>query len=203
MSGKNGEKDWSCGPITIPRKSGHIYLFDKVKDLDPDQLGALLQEFELPRHAEVPRSEEEFVLVACLQHRWQVDTQGGASPKVEQCRQTYVGRYRQIIEKAEKGEIIVATKKSKKNGSKKEKAGVGARGRMYEISEREPKELGPQAKIVYDAVKKVGPAQPAVIAKEAEGKLTTRQGAERVVAFYLASFKKSGYVRTTDPTKAA
>lgn len=201
---EKAEATWTLGPIELPAKNGHIFIFDRLKALNEGQLAELFKTFDLPRNPGMPRTEEEFVLAACLQHRLQTEVNGGATEKVEACRTTYVDRYRQMIVKLEKGEPLpMSKKKEKKARTPKEKKEAGPRGKMYEVSSRVPAEdaFGAQAKIVYEAIKKVGPAQPETIVKEVEdgGALKTKQGATKVVAFYLAQFKKSGYVKTSDP----
>jgi hypothetical protein len=53
----------------------------------------------------------------------------------------------------------------------------------------------PQQLLIRDAMQKLGPATAAEIADQIKDKLKTKQGPQRVVAFYLTAWKKVGVVK--------
>jgi hypothetical protein len=53
----------------------------------------------------------------------------------------------------------------------------------------------PQQLLIRDALKKLGPATATEITAQVSDKLKTKQTPERVVAFYLTAWKKSGVVK--------
>ena len=76
---------------------------------------------------------------------------------------------------------------------------------IFTVGKRTPKELGPQAQLVYDALAGLGTADAVAIGEAANrgGKLHTKQDTTRVAAFYLAAFRKAGLVRVVKATKAS
>lgn len=91
----------------------------------------------------------------------------------------------------------MATKKSKGKKAPKKANGSATtrRGNLYEVSKKEPGELGPQATQVYDVIAKSGPISSADVATKLEGKLDTNQSAQRVVSFYISQFKHDGLIK--------
>lgn len=96
----------------------------------------------------------------------------------------------------------MATKKAKgkkANGSAK----VSRRGNLYEVSKKEPGELGPQATKVYDVIAKSGPISSSDVAARLDGKLETNQSTQRVVSFYVSQFKHDGLIKVAKAVAAA
>ena len=84
-----------------------------------------------------------------------------------------------------------ARKKAAPKRQKPEKQNVS-----YELADELPETIKSQQQLlIRDAMKKLGPATAAVIAEEIKDKLKTKQEPQRVVSFYLAAWKKRGYVR--------
>lgn len=75
---------------------------------------------------------------------------------------------------------------------------------LYEVSGKAPKadSLGPQAQIVYDALKAHGPITAAVLGTKLSG-LKTKQDKTRVAGFYVAQFRADGLARRAKTPKAA
>jgi hypothetical protein len=68
-------------------------------------------------------------------------------------------------------------------------------GYTYVRTEKEASaKLGGQGKIILTAIEEFGPTTSAALAVKCDGAFSTRQPVERVVAFYLAKFKREGLV---------
>jgi hypothetical protein len=90
---------------------------------------------------------------------------------------------------------------TKKKTTKKHKAKKVAVKRVrqsarYQLAGELSDTKSPQQLLIRDAMKKLGPATGAEIAGQVKGKLTTKQDPQRVVGFYLSTWKKLGVVKT-------
>lgn len=75
---------------------------------------------------------------------------------------------------------------------------------IYVRTEKErPGRLGGQGAIVLDAIDALGQATAAQVNEATKGKFQTRQPEERIVAFYLAKFKRAGLLKAVGPEEAA
>lgn len=188
---------------TLPAPSvrgGQIPLFDGLKELLHDDLEAIARCLGIVNHGLVPTDKLLGRVGAELQLRWyqQVSPQGEVPVNVLANYERLVAEHQDLVANLTKGRIDMKTK-----GGKKSKAvRATPRGQLYGVSAKNAKELGPQAEIVYKTIKGVGPAKLATIAKACGDKLKTKQEVERVVAFYLAQFKKLGLVKTSEEATA-
>jgi hypothetical protein len=89
--------------------------------------------------------------------------------------------------------------KSKKSAKKKtvtRKPKPDKQAVSYQLADELPETVkSPQQLLIRDAIKELGTANVAQIAEQIKGKLKTKQEPQRVVSFYLASWKKRGYVK--------
>jgi hypothetical protein len=81
----------------------------------------------------------------------------------------------------------------KKTASKQQKP--GKQPVSYQLAELPETIKSPQQLLIRDAMKELGTANAAQIAEQIKGKLKTKQEPQRVVSFYLAAWKKRGYVK--------
>ncbi len=89
---------------------------------------------------------------------------------------------------------------TKKKTTKKRTAKKVAVRRMrqsarYQLTGELSDTTSSQQLLIRDAMKKLGPATAAEIAGQIKGKLETKQEPQRVVAFYLAAWKKLNLVK--------
>jgi hypothetical protein len=86
-------------------------------------------------------------------------------------------------------------KTTKKRAVKKALAKRVRQSVKYQLAGEPTDTKSPQQLLIRDAMKKLGPATAVEIASHVKGKLKTKQEPQRVVSFYLASWKKSGAVK--------
>jgi len=86
-------------------------------------------------------------------------------------------------------------KSTKKHAAKKAPAKRVRQSTRYQIAGELSDTKSPQQLLIRDAMKKLGPSTAAEIADQVKGKLNTKQEPQRVVAFYLAAWKKLGVVK--------
>ena len=66
----------------------------------------------------------------------------------------------------------------------------------YQLADELPETIkSPQQLLIRDAMKELGTANAAQIVEQIKGKLKTKQEPQRVVNYYLADWKKRGYVK--------
>jgi hypothetical protein len=66
----------------------------------------------------------------------------------------------------------------------------------YQLADELPETIkSPQQLLIRDAMKKLGPATATEIADQIKDQLKTKQEPQRVVSFYLAAWKKRGFVK--------
>lgn len=93
-------------------------------------------------------------------------------------------------------------KNSKKNKKKSTRV-----GRTYELTAKGQKELveaedlGAQPKLIAQALNRKGQATSADLVQAIDSKVKTRQPVERVVGYYLTTWKSEGLVRTVKVAK--
>jgi hypothetical protein len=88
-------------------------------------------------------------------------------------------------------------KTTKKRTSKKASVKRVHQSAKYQLAgELSDKIQSPQQLLIQATMKKLGPATAAEIAGQVKSKLETKQEPQRVVAFYLAAWKKLGTVKT-------
>jgi len=66
----------------------------------------------------------------------------------------------------------------------------------YQLADELPETIkSSQQLLIRDAMKELGTANAAQIVEQIKGKLKTKQEPQRVVNYYLADWKKRGYVK--------
>jgi hypothetical protein len=87
-------------------------------------------------------------------------------------------------------------KTTKKRAAKKATVRRERLTARYELTgDLSDKVQSPQQLLIRDAMQKLGPATAAEIADQVKDRLKTKQEPQRVVAFYLTAWKKSGVVK--------
>jgi len=88
-------------------------------------------------------------------------------------------------------------KATKKRAAKKAAPRQERQTTKYELAGELPENIkSSQQLLIRDAMRKLGPATATEIAEQIKDKLKTKQPPQRVVTFYLAEWKKKGFVKT-------
>jgi len=86
-------------------------------------------------------------------------------------------------------------RKSPKNSAHKRQK-LTKQAVIYQLADELPETItSGQQMLIRDALRELGTANAAQIAEQIKGKLKTKQEPQRVVSYYLADWKKRGYVR--------
>lgn len=188
---------------------GHIYLFDRLKELSLPYLVILATGLHLPPAPPgMPRFDIEFAVAGIVQERWFQEVHKTVPESVEQSRAATTARYKELVDAINRGEYDMA-KTEKTAKVKKVKAPKELLITRYTLTAKKSamveKMLNEETKthnaVIYRTI--AGMKEPptfeelsAAIDKRSFG--SESKNVESIMRWHVQDLRKKGFIRSTE-----